>query len=176
MTIKELRENNKLSQARLAAALGVSPSLIGAIETGKKNISEKLAAKVSEVYGVTLNASTGEAVAAQAEAAVKEAAAVAVSLEKKAEAAVKKTVKKTQKAVEKVEKKTSEKKPSAKKSAAKKEALSVSVLIQSPLGGEITPAAVLAKVPADADKVYVRVDQNKAYWVRGEETGSVDLW
>ena len=27
-----------------------------------------------------------------------------------------------------------------------------------------------------ADQVYVRVDENKAYWVRGEETGSVDLW
>ena len=32
-----------------------------------------------------------------------------------------------------------------------------------------------AKV-GEADKVYVRVDQNKAYWVRGEETGDVDLW
>ena len=27
-----------------------------------------------------------------------------------------------------------------------------------------------------ADKVYIRVDENKAYWVRGEEVGSVDLW
>ena len=27
-----------------------------------------------------------------------------------------------------------------------------------------------------ADRVYVRVDENKAYWVRGEESGSVDLW
>ena len=49
-------------------------------------------------------------------------------------------------------------------------------MIQSPMGGEITPAEVLAKVPADAETVYVRVDQNKAYWVKGEETGSVDLW
>ena len=49
------------------------------------------------------------------------------------------------------------------------------MIIQSALGGEITPDAILEKVGA-VDKIYVRVDQNKAYWVRGEETGSVDLW
>ena len=70
------------------------------------------------------------------------------------------------------EKKTAEKKPAAKKPAAKKAA---EVIIQSELGGEITAEAILAKVGA-VDKIYVRVDQNKAYWVRGEETGSVDLW
>ena len=69
-------------------------------------------------------------------------------------------------------KKTAEKKPTVKKAAAKKTA---EVIIQSPLGGEITGAEILARV-GDVDKVYVRVDENKAYWVRGEETGSVDLW
>ncbi len=64
------------------------------------------------------------------------------------------------------------KKPAAKKPAAKKTA---EVIIQSPLGGEITGAEILARV-GNVDKVYVRVDENKAYWVRGEETGSVDLW
>ena len=69
-------------------------------------------------------------------------------------------------------KKPVEKKAAAKKPAAKKAA---EVIIQSALGGEITPDAILEKVGA-VDKIYVRVDQNKAYWVRGEETGSVDLW
>ena len=63
-------------------------------------------------------------------------------------------------------------KPAARTSAAKK---AVEVIVQSPLGGEISFAEILAKV-GEADKVYVRVDQNKAYWVRGEETGDVDLW
>ncbi len=49
------------------------------------------------------------------------------------------------------------------------------VIIQSPLGENITPAEILAKT-GPVDKVYVRVDANKAYWVRGEESGSVDLW
>lgn len=69
-------------------------------------------------------------------------------------------------------KKTAEKKPAVKKAAAKRTA---EVIIQSPLGGEITGAEILARV-GEVDKVYVRVDENKAYWVRGEETGSVDLW
>ena len=101
-----------------------------------------------------------------------------VVAEKAPEAAkeVKAPAKKT--AVKKpVEKKTAEKKPAAKKAPAKKPAAkkAAEVIIQSELGGEITPDAILEKIGA-ADKIYVRVDQNKAYWVRGEETGSVDLW
>ena len=69
-------------------------------------------------------------------------------------------------------KKPAAKKPATRKPAAKK---AVEVIVQSPLGGEISFAEILAKV-GEADKVYVRVDQNKAYWVRGEETGDVDLW
>ncbi len=64
------------------------------------------------------------------------------------------------------------KKAPAKKPAAKKQA---EVIVQSPMGGELSVNEILAKIGA-ADKVYVRVDQNKAYWVRGEETGDVDLW
>ena len=82
------------------------------------------------------------------------------------------TKKAAEKAVETVEKKVVEKKPAARKTAAKKAA---EVIIQSPLGGEITTAEILARI-GNADKVYVRVDENKAYWVRGEEDGSVDLW
>ena len=84
------------------------------------------------------------------------------------------------KAAETAEKKPAvTKKPAApKKTAApKKPAVkkAAEVIIQSPLGGEITNAEILARV-GNVDKVYVRVDENKAYWVRGEETGSVDLW
>ncbi len=62
-------------------------------------------------------------------------------------------------------------KPKAEKPAAKPARL----VIQSPFGREITPEEVLAKV-GEVDTVYIRVDQNKAYWVRGKEYGSVDLW
>lgn len=60
----------------------------------------------------------------------------------------------------------------ARKRAAKP---AVSVVIQSPMGGEITPEEICARI-GQADTVYIRVDQNKAYWVRGEEHGDIDLW
>ena len=61
------------------------------------------------------------------------------------------------------------KKPARKKKAA------VSIVYQSAQGNEITEAEILAKV-GEADHIYVRMDENKAYWVRGEESGSVELW
>ena len=103
---------------------------------------------------------------ASAEPAAKKAA------EAEAPVAKKPAAKKAAEAEAPVAKKPAAKKPAAKKPAAKK---AVEVIVQSPLGGEISFAEILAKV-GEADKVYVRVDQNKAYWVRGEETGDVDLW
>lgn len=50
------------------------------------------------------------------------------------------------------------------------------IVFQAPDGRGITPSEVLAKITERAEKVYVRVDENKAYWVRGKDNGSVDLW
>ena len=49
------------------------------------------------------------------------------------------------------------------------------IIIQSPMGGEIDVTEILAKV-GPVDKVYIRVDQNAAYWVKGDESGAVNLW
>lgn len=70
-----------------------------------------------------------------------------------------------------------EKKPRGKKKAeaAPKKDDGVVVVIQSPMGGSITPEEIIKKT-GPVDVVYVRVDENKAYWVKGEETGAVDLW
>ena len=50
------------------------------------------------------------------------------------------------------------------------------IIIQSPLGGNITPRQVLQKIPDGSDSVYIRVDENKLYWVKGDENGAVDIW
>ena len=53
----------------------------------------------------------------------------------------------------------------------------VNIVIQSPMGGNITPAEILKKVPKDTKDVYVRVDDNKLYYVlKNGEIGSVDIW
>ena len=68
-------------------------------------------------------------------------------------------------------KKAAKPKPGAKKTQSKEP----TVIIQSPMGGEITQEVILAKVGA-VDKVYVRADVNKAYWIKGKETGEIELW
>ena len=71
-------------------------------------------------------------------------------------------------------KKSEENVPAAPK-AEKKTPVAPTVILQSPFGGEITAEEILNKV-GSVDTVYVRIDQNKAYWVKGEENGEVDLW
>ncbi len=195
MTIKELRESLKLSQPAFAKAIGVGTSSVGAYELGTRKPSDKVLAKIKEVYNVELTveaAKPAEKKAAPAEkkaakpAAEKKAAKPAAEKKAAAPAAEKKAAKPAaeKKAAKPAEKKAApaaekkQAKPQAKKAVKKspaKKAAEPQVIIQSPLGGEITPFAVLAKV-GTVDKVYIRVDLNKAFWVKGTETGSVDLW
>ena len=62
------------------------------------------------------------------------------------------------------------------KAPAKKPEKKLDIIIQSPLGGEITPEQIAAKLPKEARDVYVRVDENKLYWVGTEGVGNVDIW
>ena len=90
------------------------------------------------------------------------------------------------------EKKTEEKKtrkPRAKKKAApapveekvekkaekKTSKQPAKIIIQSLMGGEITPEEILSRV-GDVDKVYIKVEENAAYWVKGDETGAINIW
>ena len=153
MKIKELREKYKLTQAALAKSLGVSSITISAVETGRTKVSDHLSAKIQEVYGENVEAET------------KRGKTAAKAAAKKAKPARKKTAAAAETAaaeVNKIEKKA-------------KRTKKAKVVIQSPMGGEITTEDILKKI-GEAETVYVRVDQNKAYWVKGDETGSVELW
>ena len=73
----------------------------------------------------------------------------------------------------KEENKAQEKKEEKKEGKKEQE---TAIIIQSPMGGNITPEQILSKIPACSDSVYVRVDENKLYWVKGDENGAVDIW
>ena len=150
MNIKELRTKEGLSQSALAKKLGVATSAIGHMENGRMKVSAKIAAKVKEEFGVDVtDAVTAEKIEV-----------------KKTAAKASRKAKETVKAVEtKVEKKVS-----------KAKAAKLEIIVQSPMGGNITAEEIAAKVPAGAESVFVRVDQNKLWWIKGEETGSVDIW
>ena len=150
MNIKELRTKEGLSQSALAKKLGIATSAIGHMENGRMKISAKIAAKVKEEFGIDV-----------ADTVVAEKIEV-----KKTAAKASRKAKETAKAVEtKVEKKVS-----------KAKAAKLEIIVQSPMGGNITAEEIAAKIPAGAESVFVRVDQNKLWWIKGEETGSVDIW
>ena len=122
MNIRELRKAYNLSQAALAEKLGVTAKTISRLENGQMMISDQIADRIWDVFGVEI--AGGE-----------------------------------------------EKKPVKKMKAPKLE-----IYIQSPLGGNITPEEVAARMPEGTEACFVRVDQNLIWWVRGEETGAVEIW
>ena len=44
------------------------------------------------------------------------------------------------------------------------------------MGCAISTDEIAKKVPKGTDAVYVRVDENMLYWVKGKETGAVNIW
>ena len=124
----------------------------------KKKVAEEVKAVEEKVEKAVKKAP------AKAKAAAKkvEDKVVAEEIEVKKTAA--KTARKTKETVKKVE------------TAAKKPAGKLEIIVQSPMGGNITAEEIAAKLPKGAETVFVRVDQNKLWWIMGEETGSVDIW
>ena len=101
------------------------------------------------------------------------------SAEKSNEAPVEKKPRGRKKAAEKSKEAPVEKKPRGRKkaevAAEEKQNSAPQFFIQSPFGHEISPEAIMDKI-GEVDSVYVRVDQNKLYWVKGDENGAVDIW
>ena len=124
----------------------------------KKKVAEEVKAVEEKVEKAVKKAP------AKAKAAAKkvEDKVVAEEIEVKKTAA--KTARKTKETVKKVE------------AAAKKPAGKLEIIVQSPMGGNITAEEIAAKLPKGAETVFVRVDQNKLWWIKGEENGSVDIW
>ena len=150
MDIKELRTKEGLSQSALAKRLGVATSAIGHLENGRMKVSAKIATKVKEEFGVDVSD--------------------AIAVEKiEAKKTVARTARKAKDAVKTAEAKIEKK-------ASKAKTAKLEIIVQSPMGGNISAEEIAAKIPAGAESVFVRVDQNKLWWIKGEETGSVDIW
>lgn len=147
-TIKELRNDLKLSQAAFAKSIGISTASVVAYENGHTIPRKKVLDKIKEAYGAEISFASDEAKGKKAPSAEKPKRG-----KKKAD-------------MEKAEKP---------KRTRRAKNTAPTIIIQSALGGAITVEEIVAKI-GTADQVYVRVDENKAYWVRGEETGSIDLW
>ena len=145
------------------------------VEDAVKAVEERAVAtevevkKAARAAGRKAKAKVEEAAAKVAEKV--DAAATAVEIE-----AGKAKAKRTRKAADAKEAvKTAVE--AAAKPARKARAAKLDIVIQSVMGGAITPEEIAAKVPKDAISAYVKVEENKIYWVnKAGETGSVEIW
>ena len=99
-----------------------------------------------------------------------------VATEKKVRSTAKKTAAKVEETVKAAEKAIEEKKPVRR---AKKQ--TPVITIQSMMGGEISVDEILKRVEEKAagkavTAIYIKSEENKAFYVADGEDGSIDLW
>jgi len=174
--LTKIREAKKLSKKEFAELLGISPMMLGKYEKGScaipESIAEKLAAASDAVTGLEIgvkkNVRKGARTARETvEAAAGSDAAVATEIEVR---------KNARKAVRTVKKAVEEAADLAKESAMKAAGIP-NIVIQSSMGGYISAEEIGKRVPKNTTDVYVRVDENKLYYVLDNgETGDVDIW
>ena len=156
--LKQIRESLGMSKTEFANKLGITPMMEGRYESGSAKIPERI--------------------------------------EKIAEGLVPSKAKRTRKKKEDTPstpstmdemttppaaKEPAKPKRTRKKAAAEpSEELSVNgevrMVIQSRLGGEISITEILSKIPDGVEKVYIKPEENRAYWVSTNSAGSVELW
>ena len=134
----------------------------------KMAVADKIVAEEIEVRKTVRKAArTAKEVKEEAAALAKEAVDDKIAAE---EIEAKKTVRKAARKAKEVAEPIVE---DAKRAARR---ASLSIIIQSPMGGAISTDEIAKKVPEGTDSVYVKVDENMLYWVRGKETGAVNIW
>ena len=177
-----LKKVEELGLSKAARELGISIGSLSKWKATTTSVAEKTKAKAKEVAdqaaateievkkegraagrkGKETLTKAAEEVKEKAEEAISDAAetaeAVKAVTEETAAKAAKETKAKVQKAAEKVK------------------AAKITMVVQNPFGGNITTEEIAKKLPEGCDSVFIRVDQNKLWWVKGEETGSVDIW
>ena len=143
-----------------------------------KEVAEDLAVKAEDVADtITANEIEVKKAVRKGGRKVKEAADSVVEAAKPVIEEAKKVTKKdsTKKTAKAAEKATTKKasKPDTKKSSEKP---APSLIIEAQMGGQITVDDILKKLPEGAEQVYIKPEENKAYWVKGDESGEVILW
>lgn len=175
--LTEIRESKKLSKTEFAGLLGISAMLLGKYEKGSCAIPEEIEKKLKEI------ADTAAATEIEAKKTVRSAGrkakeaskAIAKEAEDKSLAIEIDAKKKSRAAGRKIKEEAEKVKKAADKAI--KAANKANIIIQSPMGGTITMEEIRSKLPKGTTEVYVRVDENKLYYVlKNGETGDVDIW
>ena len=176
--LTKIREDRKLSKKEFAIFLGITPMLLGKYEKGTSAIPESIAEKLKEAED------KATATEIEVKKTVRKGGRKAKEKIEETVAEMKEAVEDKTVATEIEVKKTARKSARKAKEAAdiaaeelKKAAGMPNIIIQSPMGGIITPSDIANKVPKDTAEVYVRVDENKLYYVlKSGESGDIDIW
>jgi len=157
--IRDLRERVGLSQVAFGETIGIRGVTVSSLETGRLGVSKKIADEIQRVYGVkvTLPPKKREAKKSQKQSRKEN------------------TDRQKRKAAGNADTASAQNAPAGVPAERIKAAGMPNVHIQSMMGGEITVEQILARV-GEADDVYIRVEENRAYWVRGEDSGWIELW
>ena len=67
-------------------------------------------------------------------------------------------------------------KAAVEKKVKKARAAKMDLVFETNGGMQIKPEEIVEKVPKGCNAAYVKLEENKIYWVKGEETGAVDIW
>ena len=171
--LTKIREEKKLTKGEFAKVLGISAMLLGKYEKGTCKIPDHVAEKVrdsliaTEIEVKKTVRKAAKTVKEKVDDAAQSDTAAVTEIE------VKKAVSKSERKAKEV----AEKAASSIKESAKKVSGIPNIIIQSALGGFITSEDIAKKVPKNTADVYVRVDENKLYYVLEDgETGDVDIW
>ena len=175
----QIRESLKLTKSELAKALGTSAMLIGRMEKGSCKISEDLEEAIKKLIASAEEEASAEEKPKRkggrkkkAETAPAEevpAAAEEPAVEEPAEVVAEEPAPVVAEEPAAVVEEKSKRKAGKKKGA-------LTVTIQSAMGGSISVEEIVSRIPDGADEVYIKVEENKAYWVKGEDSGFVLLW
>ena len=193
LNIRSLREAKGLSREELASLLGLSKYTVINYENGANHPSEAVIQKLCDYFQVDREALiTGSPVPGGKKKPGR----------KPAKDSAKKPVKKAPKASRassrlledfelisgpEKEKKKPGRKPGKKpgRKPGRKPTLKTSplpataepsMIIQTLDGHQISTREILEKISFPVDTIYVKPEEGRAYWVRGEESGSVLLW
>lgn len=174
--LTKIREDRKETKSEFAKHLGITPMMMGRYESGKIKIPDAIAEKAKELSDAATATEievkkTVRKAARTTKKAVKDAAQsdAAVANEIEVKKTVRKAGRKAKKAVEEAVAVTEE---------AVKEAVGIpNIIVQSPMGGYISIEDIVKKTPVGATDIYIRVDENKLYYVlKDGKTGDVDIW
>ena len=160
--IKQIRESLSLSKSALAKLIGVSASAVGNYESGKNKPKDEIMSKIKELVKEKDDPAGPVDEKKEESAPVDEKVETAID-EKKEESAPAEEKKAAPAAVEDI-------------MPAPIEDKKTSIVVESKMGGTITTDEILSRLPDGVDTVYVKPEENAAYWVKGEESGSIELW